>query len=316
MVLDCLCPWDGNLSMVSWTKLSEKNPVAVFHPEFGVALSHRFQGRVDFLRTTPMDGSISIRNVTHQDIGLYYCSVQTFPQGPWTKHIQVEDLDEPPEEDPTEPPPPQETVANHEVVAEQNSNLTIECNHQHNGTVNQVVLEKMLHGQPWRIIGVCKKTEGGLVGEDYSDRGRISCADSLDMSLQLTQVTQEDDGFYRCTFNTDAGQQTTTVQLTTVAPGGFSLSLYMMYIYIGAGAAGLVLLIAIIIVVMRQRKRNKRKEYRVKLHPSQGQPNFYENIPMCPRIKKSRQIRNCPVYANLQTVQSMKTASNQRRCNK
>uniref|UniRef100_A0A3Q0QQ43 CD226 molecule n=1 Tax=Amphilophus citrinellus TaxID=61819 RepID=A0A3Q0QQ43_AMPCI len=222
MVLDCLCPWDGNLSMVSWTKLSEKNPVAVFHPEFGVALSHRFQGRVDFLRTTPMDGSISIRNVTHQDIGLYYCSVQTFPQGPWTKHIQLSSI-----------------ILTSPVIAEQNSNLTIECNHQHNGTVNQVVLEKMLHGQPWRIIGVCKKTEGGLVGEDYSDRGRISCADSLDMSLQLTQVTQEDDGFYRCTFNTDAGQQTTTVQLTTVAPG--------------------------------TSQRNKRKEYRVKLHPSQGQ---------------------------------------------
>lgn len=127
--------------------------------------------------------------------------------------------DEPPEEDPTEPTPTQEAVSNEKLLVEQNSNLTIRCNYQHNGTVNQVILERVLHGQSWTIVGVCKKVEEGLVAEDYSDRGRVSCEDSLDMSLHLTDVTQEDNGFYRCTFNTDAGPQTTTVQLTTVASG-------------------------------------------------------------------------------------------------
>lgn len=92
MVLDCLCPWDGNLSMVSWTKDKENDSVAVYHPQFGKAFSRRYRERIEFLRTTPMDGSISIRNVTHEDIGTYHCSVQTFPQGPWTRRFQVEDL--------------------------------------------------------------------------------------------------------------------------------------------------------------------------------------------------------------------------------
>lgn len=92
MVLDCLCPWEGNLSLVSWTRIPDKNPVAIFHPDLGLAFSHQYLGRVEFLKTTPMDGSISIRNVTHQDIGTYSCSVQTFPRGPWTRNIQVEDL--------------------------------------------------------------------------------------------------------------------------------------------------------------------------------------------------------------------------------
>ncbi|XP_074478632.1 CD226 antigen isoform X3 [Sebastes fasciatus] len=296
MVLDCLCPWDGNLSMVSWTKVPDKDPVAVFHPEFGVAFSHHYRERIEFLRTMPMDGSISMRNVTHQDIGLYHCSVQTFPQGPWTRNIQVEDLDEPPEDDnnSTEPPTPEVITTDTELVAELDNNLNISCNHEHNGTVYQVILEKMPHGKPWGIIGVCKKVEGGLVGEDYSDRGTVNCADSLDVSLHLAGVVHEDSGFYRCTFSTDAG--------------GFSLSVYMMYIYIGAGAAGLILLIAIIILAVKRRKRNRREEYRVKLHPSQRQPNIYENVSMCPRMaKKSRQIKSCPVYANLQTVRSHKT---------
>ncbi|XP_067433992.1 CD226 antigen isoform X3 [Thunnus thynnus] len=318
MVLDCLCPWDGNLSMVSWTKVPDKHPIAVFHPEFGMAFSHHYRERIDFLRTTPMDGSISMKNVTHQDIGLYHCSVQTFPQGPWTRNIQVEDLgkrhgrknrDEPPEEEEsTEPPTPEVIEADTEFVGEQNNNLTLSCNHKHNGTVNQVIVERMAHGQPWGIIGVCKKVEGGLVSEDYSDRGRISCADSLDVSLHLTGVVQEDGGFYRCTFSTDVGMQTTTMLLTVPPPGYFSLSMYMMYIYVAAGAAGLILLIIILIVVVRHRKKNRREAYRVRLHPSQRQPNFYENIPVCPKItKKSRQIKTCPVYVNLHTMQSYKT---------
>ncbi|XP_029385075.1 CD226 antigen isoform X2 [Echeneis naucrates] len=275
MVLDCLCPWDGNLSMVSWIKLPDKSQVAVFHPEYGVSLPRHYKERIEFLRSTPMDGSISMRNVTHQDIGLYHCSVQTFPQGPWTRNVQVEDLDEPPEDvDITEAPTPvtpEVTVADTVLVAEQNNNLTISCEHKHNGTVHQVILERMAHGHPWGIIGVCKKVDLGLVGEDYSDRGRVSCADSLDVSLHLTGVTPDDSGFYRCTFSTDVGVQTTTVLLTVSMPGGFSLSVYMMYIYIGAGTAGLMLLIAIIIVALRQRKRSGREEYRVKLHPSQRQ---------------------------------------------
>ncbi|KAM6970925.1 CD226 antigen isoform 1-T1 [Tautogolabrus adspersus] len=254
MVLDCLCPWKGNLSMVSWTKVPDKDPVAVFHPEYGVAFSHHYRERIEFLRTTPMDGSISMRNVTHQDMGLYHCSVQTFPQGPWTRNIQVEDLDTPPEEDDSpQPPTPEEFRVDTELVAEQNDNLTIKCNHVHNGTVYQVILEKKPHSQPWSIIGVCKKVDGGLVGEDYSDSGEVSCADSLDVSLHLTGVVPEDSGFYRCTFSTDTGVQTTTVLLTVPPPGGFSLSMYMMYIYIGAGAAGLILLMVIIILAVRHR---------------------------------------------------------------
>lgn len=94
MVLKCLCPWKGNFSMVSWTKIPNRDPIAVFHPEYGLAFSYHYQERIKFLRTASMDGSISVRNVTHQDIGLYQCSVQTFPQGSWTRNIQVEDLGE------------------------------------------------------------------------------------------------------------------------------------------------------------------------------------------------------------------------------
>ncbi|XP_004081296.1 CD226 antigen isoform X1 [Oryzias latipes] len=309
MVLSCLCPWKGNLSMVSWTKKHENNPVAVFHPEFGKSFSHRYRDRVEFLRTAPLDGSISIKNVTHQDIGNYQCSVQTFPQGPWTTDIQVEDLDEPPSFNITDLALPEEAVTVAQLVEEENNNLTIRCIHPHNVTIiNQVILERKLHEQLWTIIGVCKQVDGGLLSEDYSDRGRVDCADSLEVSLHLTGIAQEDGGFYRCTFNTDVGVRTYTIQLSVSPQGGFSLKLYMMYVYIGAGASAVLLLIIILILAMKRRKQSKRVEYRVKLHPSQRQPNIYENVCVHHRTKKKpRQLRNNPVYANLQAVRSLQS---------
>lgn len=92
MVLNCLCPWNGSFNMVSWTGPRDHGSIAVYHPEHGYSFSHHYKDRIEFLRKSDMDGSISITNVTHQDIGSYRCSVQTFPRGSWSRTIQVEDL--------------------------------------------------------------------------------------------------------------------------------------------------------------------------------------------------------------------------------
>nr|XP_061809811.1 CD226 antigen-like [Nerophis lumbriciformis] len=274
MVLDCLCPWDGNLTMVSWTKDPDTNSIAVFHPEFGVATTYHYRERIEFLRTTPMDGSISMKNVTHQDIGVYHCSVQTFPQGPWIRNIQVEDLDEPPEED------KEDSVEAMEVdtymTAEPSGNLTVECKHDRNDTtVHQAVVEHMAPGQAWVIIGICKRVEGGVLIEDYSDRGQVNCQENLDVSLELSPVTQEDGGVYRCSYSTDAGLQTNTVLVTVPKvlnvlsfSGGFNFSMFMMYVYLAIATAGLILLTVLLIVLLRRRKKNRRENSRTKLHPT------------------------------------------------
>ncbi|KAJ0022970.1 hypothetical protein NQD34_015104 [Periophthalmus magnuspinnatus] len=269
MVLDCMCPWNGSLSMVSWTKGEDRQPIAVFHPDLGVSFPHQYRERVEFLRRSPLDGSIALSNVTHQDIGLYHCSVQTFPQGPWSRSIQVEDLDEPPAEDEedvvgSEYPSPEPVETGLEFWAELNENLTLSCTGLPNVTVYQVNMEKRAGVRPWQIIAVCKSLDGGLLTEDYSERGSISCAHTLDISLHLVSVQKEDSGFYRCIFHTDTGTHTTTMTLSVSETGGISLSMYMFYVYCGVGAAGLLFLIAIIIVVVRYRSRNKRIEYRVK----------------------------------------------------
>lgn len=87
----CVCPWEGSLAMVSWSKLIrfDKVPIAVYHPEYELSISQSYQTRIQFLKTTPMDGSITITNVTQEDTGVYHCSVQTFPRGSWARDILV-----------------------------------------------------------------------------------------------------------------------------------------------------------------------------------------------------------------------------------
>lgn len=139
--------------------------------------------------------------------------------------------DEPPEEDnSTEPPTPGVIKADKELVAEEDKNLTISCSYRHSGVVARVVLEKKPHGQPWGPVGACENEEGGLVDEDYSDRGTVSCTHSLDLSLHLTHVAQEDGGFYRCTFSTHEGVRTTTV-LVTVPHSGTKMNSVQSFTY-------------------------------------------------------------------------------------
>lgn len=90
MLLDCSCPWSGNLIMVSWTKDVKSAPLAIFHPEYGVNFDAAYDGRVEFINASVFDGSIRIMNVTEKDEGVYHCSVQTFPQGSWTKDTLVQ----------------------------------------------------------------------------------------------------------------------------------------------------------------------------------------------------------------------------------
>lgn len=128
--------------------------------------------------------------------------------------------DEPPAEDnSTEPPVTDVIGADMTLAAEENDNVTISCKNAHNGTVDQVSLEKMLHGQTWSNIGECKKVKHDLLTVDDRDVRGLSCTDTLDVSLQLTGVGRQDAGFYRCTFSTDAGLQTTTVLLTVSSSG-------------------------------------------------------------------------------------------------
>ncbi|XP_042570167.1 CD226 antigen-like isoform X1 [Cyprinus carpio] len=284
MILDCLCPWTGQLIMVSWTKKSLSKPVAVYHPQYGTSFESSYEGRVEFLKTTEMDGSISIMNVTEGDIGQYHCSLQTYPQGSWTKDTFVERA---------VITSPFSIQPDTKLVVTENDNLTIRCNHVHNGEVYQVSIEKLdAEVGISNIIATCRMLEDDVELSEFNSRGRLNCSDAMEVSLHLTN-------------NTDAGVQSTTILLTTLPAQDFRSLHHMLYVYIGGGLVGVALLMILLLTWLNRMKR-KREEYRIKLHPAKRQRNPYDNGCVYDRMKKGTRsgARDKDIYVNFQIVRA------------
>ncbi|XP_031440030.2 CD226 antigen isoform X2 [Clupea harengus] len=196
MILDCQCPWDGNLSMVSWTKVPDKVPIAVHHPRYGTKLAEGYDNRLEFLKRTSMDGSISMTNVTEQDVGLYRCSMQTFPLGSWTRDVQVQKANSSP----------------YFVVAlKEGENVTLVCP-QASSTVKHVLIKKAEEGT---TLGSCRLKGGVLVSDaEHHDEGvRVDCAAPIGVIFELYNVVEADEGRYWCWSDTENGLEIATFQL-------------------------------------------------------------------------------------------------------
>uniref|UniRef100_A0A8C1YS63 CD226 molecule n=1 Tax=Cyprinus carpio TaxID=7962 RepID=A0A8C1YS63_CYPCA len=271
MVLDCLCPWTGQLIMVTWTKKSLSKPVAVYHPEYGSNYELSYDGRVTFLKSTAMDGSISIMNVTEGDIGQYRCSLQAYPQGSWTKDTFVEKA---------------AITTTFSIQPDTNLKLDTEM-----GGSN--------------IIATCQTLEDGVELSEFNSRGLLNCSDAMEVSLHLTNIVKEDGGLYRCNFSTDAGVRSTTILLTTLPAQDFRGLHHMLYVYIGGGLIGVALLMILLLTWLNRMKR-KREEYRIKLHPAKRQRNTYEHGRLYDRMKKGTRsgARDKDIYVNFHIVRA------------
>ncbi|KAJ8413436.1 hypothetical protein AAFF_G00094320 [Aldrovandia affinis] len=291
MTLECVCPWGGNLSMIAWVKMPDKKPVAVYHPNHGIAIHDEYAGRVEFLRSSLMDGSISISNATAGDVGLYQCSVQTFPKGSWTKNILVEesvDLN-------LSTPVP--------MVVGKGDTFALRCNYVDDGSVYQVTFVKVV-GRSVDTVALCSRVEGGFLGADYRERATVNCSDLLGASVQLTNVTEEDGGIYHCHFSGQAFGQATTVSLTVAGEDSVmsrhTHDIYM-YIYIGGGVSGLVLIVVVTTSICWHKRKKRRAKFRAKLHPMQRRLlNNYEQAALYDRMnKRAVHQEDGEVYANI-----------------
>ncbi|XP_056439949.1 CD226 antigen [Gadus chalcogrammus] len=295
MVLDCRCPWNGSFSMVTWTKSPDRNnPIAIFHPVHGMTFSWRYSQRVEFPRAETMDGSIVLRNITHQDLGVYHCTITTFPLGSWSRDVTVEDQDEPPEEEErfADPPGPALPPAAVQVTSRSGDGVSLPCSHgdggHDNGTaaVLQVFVERYVEADP-----------------DPLWSSRVNCTEDLSAcSLRMEGVTPEDGGLYGCRFVTATGETTATVMLTVTDAGEFRMSDYVKYLYIGGGAAGFLLLLSVFLVLLTIYWKKKRREgSRLKGRSRQGDLLETNNY-------VSRQRKEEPVYGNVPSASRLALA--------
>nr|XP_061797586.1 nectin-3-like protein [Nerophis lumbriciformis] len=88
---------DLKLIQSSWERQlpSGKEILAVYHSEYGTSIPTELANRVTFVSATTGDVSITLDNVTLDDIGVYTCKASTFPLGNSQASTQVNVLVEP-----------------------------------------------------------------------------------------------------------------------------------------------------------------------------------------------------------------------------
>ncbi|KAK6490341.1 CD226 antigen-like [Huso huso] len=293
LTLKCECPWSGNLSQINWERKSDskKELVAVYHKQHGLKLFNKYEGRIVFLNSSSMDGSITIINASAEDLGLYQCSIQTFPKGSWTKHLLVENSDGFDNRKPDS-----------DELVEKGHHFMLRCHYFLNGTVYRVTIERI--GEKHKdTIALCSFPDGKIIGPDYEERTLVNCSRALNINLLLMNISINDEGVYQCHFSTDRGNHTTTISLSVRKE--INEFMKIILIYVGAGAGGLVVFtvtIIAIVVVCQKRRRKKRMRNRAKLDvPKRRQINNYEHAAVYDRMTKppSRQNKE-DIYVNFQ----------------
>lgn len=77
---------------------------------------------------------------------------------------------------------------------------------------------EMARGRKVQTMAQCQRlANGSLKAISYKHLAHVSCNSVLNASLQLTNVSEEDGGLYRCLFDMEVVGQTT---LLTVSQGG------------------------------------------------------------------------------------------------
>ncbi|XP_041103129.1 CD226 antigen-like [Polyodon spathula] len=293
LTLKCECPWSGNLSQINWERKSgsKKELVAVYHKQHGLKLFNKYERRIVFLNSSSMDGSITIINASAEDLGLYQCSIQTFPKGSWTKLLLVENSDGFGNRKPDS-----------EEIVQKGHHFMLRCHYVLNGTVYHVTFERIREKHK-DTIAFCSFSDGKIIGSDYKERTLVNCSRARSINLLLMNITLNDEGLYQCHFSTDQGNHTTTISLSVRKE--INEFMKIILIYVGAGAGGLVVLAVIIIatvVVCQKRRRRKRMRNRAKLDvPKRRHINNYEHAAVYDRMTKPPRCQNKEdVYVNFQ----------------
>uniref|UniRef100_A0A8D0FNX5 CD226 molecule n=1 Tax=Strix occidentalis caurina TaxID=311401 RepID=A0A8D0FNX5_STROC len=142
--LECIYPKKAVIMQTSWMKLNvtHKENIAVLHPIYGVHIEDKYNGRIYFENASREDKSLSFTKSTLEDVGLYFCSIVTYPDGIWEKVIEIIQTDA------------FEVSAKqtHPVFAKPGRNVALTCPHKTGDSVQQVMWERIKADQVDTIV--------------------------------------------------------------------------------------------------------------------------------------------------------------------
>ncbi|NXV75516.1 CD226 protein, partial [Atlantisia rogersi] len=200
--LECIYPKKAAIIQTTWMKLnvSHKESIAVLHPVYGIHIEDKYNGRIYFENASREDKSLFFIKSTLEDIGLYFCSVVTYPDGIWEKVIEIIQPDKSCclsflcfSTDAFEVSQKQ----NNHVFAKPGGIITFTCPYKTGDSVQQVMWERLKADQV-DTIAVCNSSGKQSFGSDFRGRALVDCFGQASSTLVIQNITGSDFATYRC----------------------------------------------------------------------------------------------------------------------
>ncbi|XP_074733522.1 CD226 antigen [Strix uralensis] len=245
--LECIYPKKAMIMQTSWMKLNvtHKENIAVLHPIYDIHIEDKYNGRIYFENASREDKSLSFTKSTLEDVGLYFCSIVTYPDGIWEKVIEIIQTDA------------FEVSAKqtNPVFAKPGRNVALTCPHKIGDSVQQVMWERIKADQVDTIV-LCNPSGKQSFGSDFKERTLVDCSDQANSMTVIQNITASDFATYRCVAT---GRNTTYVKTYTVA-ATWDHRWFIVYIAGGISAAVLLLVFPLIFcITTAYHKKKKRK---------------------------------------------------------
>ncbi|NXN22205.1 CD226 protein, partial [Nycticryphes semicollaris] len=187
--LECIYPKPAMIIQTSWTKfnVTHRENIAVLHPIYGVRIEDKYSGRIYFENASREDKSLSFIKSTLEDVGLYFCSIVTFPDGIWEKVIEIiqSDAVEVAEKE------------NNHIFTKPGGNVTFICPYKIGASVQQVLWERIKTDQVDTVV-LCHSSGKQRFGSDFEERTLVDCSAQANSTITIQNITDDDYALYRC----------------------------------------------------------------------------------------------------------------------
>ncbi|NXI63215.1 CD226 protein, partial [Anseranas semipalmata] len=190
MKLECIYPKKAAIVQTSWMKhnVTHKENIAVLHPIYGIHTADKYKGRIYFGNASREDKSLFFIKGTLEDVGLYFCSIVTHPDGIWEKVIEI-----------IQPADAFEISEkqNNPVFTKPGGTVTFTCPYNIGDSVQQVMWERIKEDRIDTIV-LCNSLGGRRFGSDFKTRVLVDCSDQTSSVIVIQNITASDFATYHC----------------------------------------------------------------------------------------------------------------------
>ncbi|XP_075684496.1 CD226 antigen [Rhinoderma darwinii] len=265
ITLDCKYSGNETVIQIYWTKFngSFEEAICTIHQNFGKYISQNYMGRMSFaVKNLSSDLSITLRETSEADIGIYFCYLTLFPTGTMKKVIAVQADDF------------GHIIPSSHQTLKENSSIILNFLYTLLGDVNKVTVQRFANGKIDFVAHCEHSMNGGKLtyGFDFMKRSFVNCLDLKNITLIIHQAAITDEGLYQCHFCSDDKNQTIAVNVHLQTIGITAISTFALL-------CGVSLLVIIVIFTIatwclirtRKNKRIQAKQVNVSFNSTYPQ---------------------------------------------